>query len=380
MDLLKKLMISLLVIAFPLGEIARIFVGEVSLTLIDVGVGACVLTWFLFKRRIPASRLTKPLLIFAGTLLVSLIVNVNRLSFIELSTSSLYLVRWVFYAALYFVILDLASIKNSIKNWMLLGGSIIVFAGFLQYFLYPDLRNLFYLGWDEHLYRMFSSFLDPNFAGAFFVLFFLFLLEKILVKKESIALKLIALATFAAIVLTFSRSAYITLIIGIIVFLILKRKAVLGLIITAVFVLSIYASSILVLKSEGTNLLRTASSEARIDSINKALSIIKDYPIFGVGFNSYRYTQKDYGFIDESKMIIHSASGTDNSFLFILATSGIVGFVAFLNLWLKIFSFKDPLILSSSLALFINSFFINSLFFPPIMLWMWILIAVKENS
>lgn len=380
MDVLKKLLFTLLVIAFPLGEIARITINEIALTLVDIGVALVILTWFVLKKKFPKSKLSRSILIFIGVLILSLILNFGRLSLTEFSISFLYLLRWVFYTALYFVVLDLAKCKNLIKNWMVIGGLIIVIGGFIQYFLYPDLRNLYYLGWDEHLYRLFSSFLDPNFAGTFFVLYFLFILDNLLIKKENLVLKCIALATLIAIVLTFSRSTYIMLVIGIITFLILKGKHILGLIISTIFILSVFLTSIFVLKSEGTNLLRTASGEARIDSINKAITIIKDYPIFGVGFNSYRYAQRDYGFVDEQKMLIHSAAGTDNSFLFILATSGIVGFAAFIYLWFKIFSIKNSLVLASSVALFVNSFFINSLFYPFIMLWMWILIALKENN
>lgn len=379
MDLLKKLIFFLLIVAYPLGEIARVTINEVALTLTDIVVSLVILVWIVLKRKIPKTKLLKPLLIFTFALVISLIMNVNRLSFTELSISFFYLLRWVFYAALYFVILDLAPIKNSVKKWMIIGGSFLVVGGYIQYFLYPDLRNLYYLGWDEHLYRMFSSFFDPNFAGVFFVFYFLFLLENILIKKENLVLKFAALAVFVAVILTFSRSAYITLIVGTIIFLILKKRTILGLGLTAVFVLSIFISSTLVLKSEGTNLLRTASGEARLDSINKAITVFKDHPIFGVGFNSYRYAQRDYGFVSESKMLVHSAAGTDNSFLFVLATTGIVGFAVFIYLWFKIFSIKDPLLISSASALFINSFFINSLFFPMIMLWMWVLIAVKEN-
>ena len=68
---------------------------------------------------------------------------------------------------------------------MLISGSLIVLLGFIQLMFYPALRNLYYLGWDEHLYRMFSTFLDPNFAGAFFVLFTLFVIDMSLrYKKE----------------------------------------------------------------------------------------------------------------------------------------------------------------------------------------------------
>ena len=37
-------------------------------------------------------------------------------------------------------------------------------------FVYPDLRNLWYLGWDPHYYRVFATLLDPNYVGILLVL------------------------------------------------------------------------------------------------------------------------------------------------------------------------------------------------------------------
>lgn len=373
MNLLGKLVLGLLTIALPLGEIVRVTSNEIAITLMDLGVGLVVLYWLFIKKNFSAW-LSKPIFIFIGILLFSLIVNANRLSSEEILISFLYLLRWIFYALLYFVVLSLSSVKPRIERGMIIGGTILVFLGFIQYFLYPDLRNLRYAGWDEHLYRMFSSFLDPNFAGIFFVLFFLFVIDK-LFTKQTLMLKIISALTLIAIVLTFSRSAYLALILGLMTLLFLKGKKLAGL---GIVVLFFVLTSIFVLvssKSEGTNLLRVASGEARLDSMRNAITIFKDNPIFGVGFNGYRYAQRDYGFVDESRMLVHSATGTDNSFLFVLATSGVVGFAVFLYLLFKISSFPIPLIKASVFALIVNSLFINSLFYPPIMLWFWILLG-----
>lgn len=379
MGILEKLIFGILVIALPLGEVARISLNEVAVTLLDVGVAVAVFIWFILKRKTQSSHLNKPILIFALTLLLSLIANVSRLETSELIVSSLYLLRWILYSLLFFVVLDLSSLKKKIEKAMTIGGGILVFIGFIQYFLYPDLRNLYYAGWDEHLYRMFSSFLDPNFAGIFFVLTFLLIIDKLSVKPTSL-LKLVSLVTMLAIILTFSRSAYIALVIGLSMMLFLKGKKIIAMVLILLFVFIVIATLKFSPKTEGTNLLRIASGEARLNSMRNAITIFTDHPIFGVGFNSYRYAQRDYGFLNEEKMIVHSGAGTDNSFLFVLATSGVVGFSAFLYLLFKIFSIKDSLVLSSISALVINSLFINSLFYPPIMLWMWLLVAIRSRN
>ena len=379
MGALKKIILGLLVIALPLGEVARLTFNEVAITILDIGVAITVLFWVVVRRKIPRSYLAKPITLFIAALLISLLVNAIRLNVNELFVSSLYLLRWVFYTLLYFVVLDLSLIRKKIERAIFIGGGIILLVGYILYFLYPDLRNLRYGGWDEHLYRLFSTFLDPNFAGSFLVLYFLFLIDKLSTRKNNL-LRFISIATLIAIVLTFSRSAYVMLFTGIVILLYLKGMKFLAIGFIALFLVLIIITTQLSFRSEGTNLLRTASGEARLDSIKNAITIFKDHPIFGVGFNSYRYSQRDYGFLNEKKMIVHSGAGTDNSFLFILATSGVVGFGAFLFLLFKILSIKDSLIVASTIALFVNSLFINALFYPEVMLWMWVLLGLRENT
>lgn len=408
MDVLRVAFVVLLVIFFPLGEVARFSLNEVAVTLTDIGVGLVSILWIMFnifrKSRAAGFRfagkkvkakLFLPISIFVGVAILSLIVNLRNLTAYESLVSSLYIVRWVAYSLIYFVILDFdKDFLKKVPLFLLFAGALIVVGGFIQYFLYPDLRNLYYLGWDEHLYRMFSSFLDPNFAGTFFVLYFLLTLGllfnnfKTKNKTKTIVLNLLSSTSLLAIFLTFSRSAYLMLFVGTITFLILQKKIKWLVIFIVLSLISIVILVKNVPQTEGTNLLRTASGESRIESINRALTIFKDNPVFGVGFNAYRYVQRDYGFINEEKRIVHSGAGTDNSFLFILATTGIVGFFSFLFLIYKIvrlsYQFKNSrysaILLSSILALVINSFFINSMFYIFVMMWIWILIGLTENS
>ncbi len=395
MDLLKKIFIVSLLIFYPLGEIARFTFSDAAITATDLGVFLLVSLWLfnLILKKIKVDHyytsILVPILIFVFSALISLLVNFTSLNFSELLISSLYLIRWIFYALLIFVVKEFdEKFKRKIIYLMLLGGGLIILGGYVQYFLYPDLRNLYYLGWDGHLYRMFSSFLDPNFAGSFFSLYFLFVLGFYFKSKQKIMIAVLALSVMA-ILLTFSRSAFIMFFAGSFTFLVLQKqkKLIAGLIL--LFVLSFVLVSKTGLQSEGTNLLRTASGEARADSLKNAITIFKDHPVFGVGFNSYRYAQRSYGFINEEKLPIHSGAGTDNSFLFVLATTGIFGFIAFLFLIYKILAFsyvsagKDliALVLFVSLvSLLFNSLFINTLFYPFIMMWIFLLIGLTENS
>ena len=144
---------------------------------------------------------------------------------------------------------------------------------------------------------------------------------------------------------------------------------------------------------ENLNLLRVVSSEARIKSAIEALNIIKKQPVLGVGFNAYKYAQIRSGTRSSiNALTSHADAGTDNSFLFILATTGIVGFISYAYMWFKLLksdslkikqnsNWLRPVIIASTVGLFIDALFINSLFYPFIMMWMFCIfgLSVKEN-
>jgi hypothetical protein len=271
-------------------------------------------------------------------------------------------------------------------------GQIIIGIGFLQYFLYPSLRNLYYLGWDEHLYRIFSVFLDPNFAGVIFVLIFLLTLgigiQKYQEKKNMLCYVIFffAFVDVIAVYLTYSRSALLMLIVSIFFFLwfLGKQKYIAGVFIALLLLLFIAPRSF---QTEGTNIFRIASSESRIGSAQTAIEIAQKNIVFGVGFNAYRYAQNRYGYLTNKYWIeTHAGAGTDNSYLFVLATTGVVGLAAYfylLSQMVTIASKKKDILhvvtLSSLFGIFISSLFINSLFYIFIMEWLWILLGTTEN-
>src|SRR3989344_323790 len=389
---LLKLLFIIVIFLFSFGEIIRVPFAGLSIKLIDIGVVALAFYWILLsfknlKKIKIDKRLGFPILIFSVVALLSLLLNARLLNINELFVSSLYLIRWIAYASIIFIIpMFDNSFKKIIIKLLIFIGVVIVVLGYIQYFLYPNLRNLYYLGWDEHLYRLFSAFLDPNFAGAFFVLYFLFVLNILIesLKKQarffSFFLGVISLITLIAIFLTYSRSALLMLIIGSFVFLFLYTKKSFAVLIVIIFLLA----TTLVPKAyttEGTNFLRIASSEARLGSAKQAIEIFKESPVFGVGFNAYRYAKNRHGFTFGNWEKSHADAGTDNSFLFLLATTGIVGFFAHFYMWFKILkiNIRSKLLIASATALFVDSLFINSLFYSFLMFWIFSLVGLMEN-
>lgn len=399
---LLKILFSLTLLMLPLGELVRYQSSTaVGITANDILIGILVIYWLSYhlcrRKKIKSSYLTKPLIFFTVICLLSLIVNSGFLNLEEFGISFLYIVRWIFYALLFFIVSEFdKSFKHKILVFILLDISLVLLGGFVQYFLYPNLRNLYYLGWDEHLYRMFSSFLDPNFLGEFLVLNFIFVSAFIMKYFKTNNLKLFLYlmldsVILIAIILTYSRSALIMLVVSVFSFFMLTGIKKIYIFVFLILLTSIIFLSPRAFKTEGTNLLRSTSSSARLASAKEAIYIFEKNPIIGVGFDAYRYAQIRYGFqTDQIKQVSHAGSGTDSSLLFVLATTGIIGLAAYLFMWFRILKCQYQKILGmdknskvmglifilSAAGLFFGSIFINSLFYPSIMEWIWIVAAL----
>lgn len=400
MDLLmKKVVIALITISFVLGQIARIQQGNIAFTLLDLSVGIVSVSWLLGvlvkRQRIELSIQLKLLIGFLTAGLIGLLLFLPHISLLQLGISLLYPLRLLMYLALYSIVIRLnKNEKPFVAHALTFAGSAIVLLGLIQYLFYPALKNLYYLGWDDHLYRLFSTFLDPNFAGAFFALFALFILERFLespmmVRKVSYAV--IGVLSIVALLLTYSRTGFIMLLIGLGVYLFsfVSKKITLLALILCIGLFLLTANT----KLEGLNPFRIASTEARLESAQIALHIIAKHPIFGVGFNAYRYAQVTMGYRSENpKFPSHSDATTDNSYLFVLATTGIIGFgffIIFLLRFLKTLKGDADANISFAKSLFagimsilVGSFFINALFYPMLLGWLAVhagLVSIRKN-
>lgn len=382
-------LIYFLIILFPLGELVRIDIGNsIIFKPLDIACVIILLTTLIkYRKRFLAMSgpLMKPLFIFILAAALSLVLNIPYLKPVQLATSSMYLLRFVSYASLFFAVyFSDQKTKKIVTILLFIINIVILLMGFVQFAYYTNLINLSYLGWDQHWWRLYATFFDPNYAGVYLVLFLMLILNKILIAKprEKIFFSLISLFTLIAILLTFSRSAFLSLLAGLFSYLFLfkkNKKIILGL-------LTVFSIGIILMLThssgkytEGTKLFRSVSSISRVKSLEAAWFIFSKQPIFGVGFNAYRYAQLRYGTANAANWeVSHSNAGVDDSFLFVMGTTGIAGSLAFLYLLKKIFSLtkKSQLALSTLVAILTGSLFINALFFPVIMAWMWIILGL----
>jgi O-antigen ligase len=382
---MKKYLLGFSLLLLPFGELLRFRIfNEITISVIDILVG--VLFFFtifdlLCEKKLPV--FGKPFFIFFSLGILSLIANAYWLTFFQLFSSFLYLLRFIVYVSIALNIKKILE-KKLLYFCLFSSGILFIVFGFIQFFFYPNLINLYYLGWDTHWYRLFSTFFDPNFAGIFICLFLLFALYVLLNTRKHIfifPLGILIFISLVALLLTFSRSAILSLAVGIITYIVcFKKSRNAGLILLISICIGVIIITYNYKATEGTKLFRISSTTSRFSSFEESLFIFQKHPLLGVGFDTYRYAQYRYGFAKHTNWeTSHSGAGVENSFLFILVTTGILGFLSFCYFLYRIFQYMireqknmyATFVIASFLSVICNSFFVNTFFYPSIMLWLW---------
>ena len=394
MNKVLKYLFLLFLLVFPFGQLLRIdltsIIPGVKIQPIDLSAFLLVVFWvckkITKKEKFVFLPFSRELIVFGFIAFLSLIFQVGRLKSEEFLGSFFYFLRLANFIAFFFATTEILEKENlNIFLYLIVEGVAIALFSLLQYLFLPDTRFLFYLGWDEHYFRAIGSFLDPGFTGLLLVLAFLIWVIGLNTHKgkKKYLYWLAGFILLLAIGLTFSRLAYISLLAGLASMFLVDKKRRLYLLTGLILLMIIFFLP--KPGGEGVNLFRRSSFIARSGAYQQSFSIIKDHFFTGVGYNAYRYSQRDYGFIpEENWQTTNAGAGTDNSFLFVLATTGIFGLLAYLFFWLKCLclGFRNSTKNKSSLILFANmislsvsAFVINSFFYPWIMGWMAILLA-----
>lgn len=329
-----------------------------TIYLLDFTVGLLTLS-LLFsaksRKQIAADYLFKPLLIFLAVASLSLLLNISGLPFANVAIALFYLARLFIYPSLYFAVKQIGFTR--IKLPILLAFSIFCVLGVAQYLLMPDMRFLKLIGFDDHYYRLIGSFFDPNFTGALLAGVALYLITK----NKWLPAVILTMMLAA----TFSRASYLSFAAGLI-FILIKRKKLIYLAAIALLLLAVF----LVPKpfGEGVNLARTVSIFSRLESWKMGINLFLQKPIFGWGYNTLR-------------IITGDRFQTDNSFIYIAATTGIVGLTTFLNLLYKSLKRVSDLPTQAFLlAVLTHSLFNNSLFFIWIFFSFWFALGLSAKE
>lgn len=351
---MEKVLIILFLILLPVGNLTVLWKTVVPFPPLHELVLVAILIHALFVHRIRlfSHALSRPVALIGGAMAISLVANAGNFSANQLFVSALYGLRWLLYAGLFFVV-SKSKYQRLWVNGLFWAGVIFAVLGFLQFSLYPNLRNLEYLEWDPHYYRMFSTLLDPNFLGLILVItFFLGMMS-----KRHPALQLLLLL---AIYLTYSRSTYLALGMGLVAQRKFEKYTLAG--------IGFFLLLLVFLPRLGGDILRldrAASTQARIINWQEGADLFRKSPVFGWGFNTLR-------FVAMADPTSHAAGGVDNSFLFVLVTTGVIGALAFGNLFVRLFTIGGPTFTPILTSIFIHSLFINSLFYPWVMVYLWV--------
>ncbi len=166
--------------------------------------------------------------------------------------------------------------------------------------------------------------------------------------------------------LSFSRSIYLGLSLTLIYLFIQQKqfkKIVLFLLFFVTLIFFLPKPS-----GEGVNLKRLYSIESRIEDYREGISLWKNKPGFGYGYNRIRYVKNNDS--------IHSGAAFSSSFLTILVSSGIIGLLSFIwVLWsLRRLNKIAPILL---IFLSIISLFDNVLLHPFILFLLFINLSDK---
>lgn len=369
------------IITLSLGQFAILSGGGgVPIYIFDFVVGIYSLfglTHFLIaKKTFKLSKSQLLFLLFSGIALLSLLTRLTTLAVEEVILSSFYLIRWTIYLISGIVTVNavkkkIFTLNFVIKNF-LISALFVSLGGFVQLVVLPDFTVLDpFLGWDPHKNRLASTFFDPNFTGGYLALVIGLTLSLHFNKVRKISSKeavFYVLIPLVALILTFSRSSWGMLAVIVMVIGALRARFLLVLAIIMMFLTYFAVPRV---QTRLTGVTDPADSAAfRLVSWKNTLEIAQQNLFLGVGFNSFRYAQRDYGFFESGTLGGNAGGGSDSSFLLVLATTGIFGLVVFLMGYF--WRLKNFVLLPLILGLFLHSQFVNSLFYPQI-LFLWLI-------
>lgn len=374
----------ILTFAITAGQLIRIPVGQGGITILDLSVILfCLLGVIKLKfkfRKPPVQIITALVFIFIAS--ASLLLTPLHLKLNEYLISFSYTVRFFLYLLFAWLIYSGAfgGLQKKLERIILLSGISLAILGLLQIIFFPDLFFLPLLGWDPHYFRDVSTFLDPNFIGAFFVLTLLLSFQDF--KKDKKLGILFFILIYIALLFTFSRSSYLMLLISGITLSYLKQSKIIFLVTILLFsglMLGFILYSRSVAEPRGIN--RTESASYRFDTWQQGLTLFQKSPVLGLGYNAYRFGLEQYQLGDRNFLASHGSSSNDSSLLSVASTTGIIGFIAYCYFLLTLLKLqkKNAILVSGLTGLIIHSFFANSLFYPPILLWI-LLISIGKNS
>jgi O-antigen ligase len=394
-----------LMLVAQLGRIPVLSTGtaEAPLLVNDICVIAVVAAGVfsgLVSRSFRVDKIGGIALTFASVGLIAALLSIPQyaLTGFELLVSLAYLARWVVYLGLYLVVINVVRREDTLSVWHTLEATMLVFAAFgiIQAMFIPHFAQVIYpesrvwVDWDEQGHRLVSTVLEPNIAGGMIILILIIQLAQ-LAAGERVALWKPFLM-FAALVATLSRSSFIGLFVGGTVILLVRGVSRRMLRFGALLLLVVVAAlpKLVQFAQMYSKLSVDASAMTRVTNWLRAIRIFADNPIIGVGFNTYGYVAERYGYA----RVGLSGNSTDGGLLFIAVITGVVGLSLYLTMLATVVRrcrrvWRDESmppqyralatgIGAATLAICVQSFFVNSLLTVFVMEPLWLLWGIAS--
>jgi hypothetical protein len=253
--------------------------------------------------------------------------------------------------------------------------------------VYPTSRP--FLDWDIQGRRLVSTFLDPNFAGAFIDIGLVVCFARMAARERVGSWKLLVLGV--ALVLTASRSSILALFVGGVAIMMvsgLSKQAVRAIIAGGVLLLAALPKLLMFAKAYNKLGIDDPSALARVTVWLRGWTVFKDHWLIGVGFNTWGYVAERYGY----PRAIAANYAIDGGLLFVTVMTGVLGLVLFLAMLWSVFAtarvvWRNPgasprqrgLAIGAAASIptiVVHSLFTNSLFQPFLMEALWLLWAL----
>ncbi len=254
---------------------------------------------------------------------------------------------------------------------------LVALLGLLQYFVLPDTRFLFILGYDDHYNRLIGSFFDPAIIGAVLLLGYITASYAPLLTNKKTQLAIQGLLVFA-LTLTMSRATYLGLGLAFLLQLTTKKTTFKNVcILIALFLVTSVGVTLSNKTGEGVRLNRTASIVARTATASQIIPTDVQTMLLGTG----PFFQPENIVPKASTVTIPNNAKTPDSFLlFLVASFGVplglsmgISWLAFLVQKLGTYRYESSILL---VLFFISQF--NALQLQPFIVVYLCLLLQKE--
>lgn len=290
------------------------------------------------------------------------------------------------YLLFFFIIIDIFSKRgklNILLKIILVSFSFILIDGLIQYFTGFDLVRKYPLAGEMN--RINASFQSPNDFANYIILFIPILF--VILRYINIQLRyriltgILFLTSVFCLIYSYTRAAWLGFLIsGLFICFVKNKKFIVYFLIILLIGIFLFPVGIKERLKYGDR------TKKRQIFWQEAINIIKDYPIFGSGLNTYTQVAPKY------KLHCHGGIYPHNSYLHIAAETGITGLAAFLWFLCALFwqswkTYKVSIIrgdenililgiMAGLMAYLVHAFFDTSLFAIKIVSIFWIMCGI----